>query len=73
VARDRATVLRRQAVASAPATRDGRAGDELSLEIGMVDRLAREIAGHGADAVVLEPASLRDNVIERLRAQAGVN
>ena len=37
----------------------------------MTDRLAREIASYGADAVVLEPQSLRDEVLARLRAQAG--
>ena len=37
----------------------------------MSDRLAREIASYGADAVVLEPQALRDEVLERLRAQAG--
>jgi proteasome accessory factor B len=73
VAQGRATALRRQAVASAPAALGGRDGDELSLDIGTLDRLAREIAGHGADTVVLEPVSLRNNVIERLRAQAGVD
>ena len=35
----------------------------------MTDRLAREIAGYGADAVVLEPQALRDDVLARLRAQ----
>lgn len=71
VAQDRATALRREATSSVPARRDDRDGDELSLDIGMVDRLAREIASYGVDAVVLEPESLRDNVIGRLRAQAG--
>jgi proteasome accessory factor B len=71
VAQGRATALRRQAAESVASTRNGRVGDELSVDIGMVDRLAREIAGYGADAVVLDPVSLRDNVIERLRAQAG--
>jgi proteasome accessory factor B len=37
----------------------------------MFDRLAREIAGYGPDAVALEPQSLRDDVLARLRAQAG--
>jgi proteasome accessory factor B len=37
----------------------------------MLDRLAREIAGYGPDAVALEPRSLRDDVLARLRAQAG--
>ncbi|MCX8561222.1 YafY family protein [Mycolicibacterium mucogenicum] len=71
VAEGRATALRRQAVSTSPSARGGRAGDEIVIDIGMVDRLAREIAGYGADAVVLEPKSLRDNVIGRLRAQAG--
>ena len=39
--------------------------------LGMTDRLAREIASYGADAVALEPQSLRDDVLARLRAQAG--
>ncbi|MDQ2625906.1 MAG: WYL domain-containing protein, partial [Actinomycetota bacterium] len=34
------------------------------------DRLARDIAGHGADAVVLDPPSLRDDVVARLTASA---
>ena len=37
----------------------------------VLDRLAREVAGYGADAVVLEPESLRDEVLARLRAAAG--
>jgi len=32
---------------------------------------ARDIAGYGADAVVLEPSTLRDEVLGRLRAHAG--
>ena len=42
----------------------------IELEIGSTDRLAREIAGYGADAVVLEPQTLREDVLARLRAQA---
>ena len=38
--------------------------------VGATDWLIREIAGYGADAVVLEPRSLRDDVLVRLRAQA---
>jgi proteasome accessory factor B len=71
VADGRGTALRRQAVSTTPSARNGRGGDEVVVDIGMVDRLAREVAGYGADAVVLEPESLRDNVIGRLRAQAG--
>jgi len=36
----------------------------------MSDPLAREIAGYGADAVALEPPSLRGDVLARLRAKA---
>jgi proteasome accessory factor B len=72
VAESRGTALRRQGTALAPLTLAGRSGDEIALDIGRQDSLAREIAGYGADAVVLEPQSLRDDVLERLRAQAGV-
>lgn len=72
VAADRALALRRHAVATSPRTLGGRAGDELTVEVGMFDRLAREVASYGADAIVLEPAALRADVIDRLKAQAGV-
>jgi proteasome accessory factor B len=71
VADGRATALRRQATELRPRALDGRAGDEITVDIGMTDRLAREIASYGADAVALEPQSLRDDVLARLRAQAG--
>lgn len=71
IAGGRATALRRQAIATAPRTLGGRAGEEITVDLGMSDRLAREIAGYGADAVALEPQSLRDDVVARLRAQAG--
>ena len=71
VADGRATALRRQATVVGPRTLGGRAGEEITLDIGMSDRLAREIASYGADAVALEPQSLRDDVLARLRAQAG--
>ena len=70
VADGRGTALRRQAVRATPATLAGRDGDELVLDVGRRDQLAREIAGYGADALVLEPESLREDVIERLRGQA---
>ena len=50
----------------------GRAGDEIAVDVGREDQLARDVASCGADAVVLEPASLRENVVARLRAQAEV-
>ncbi|MET4432230.1 YafY family protein [Mycolicibacterium sp. 624] len=71
VADGRATALRRAASEVVSRTIGGRAGDELAVDIGMHDRLAREIAGYGADAIVLDPPTLRDDVIARLRAQAG--
>jgi proteasome accessory factor B len=70
VANGRATALRRQAAVTVSRSLAGRAGDEIAIDIGRQDRLAREIAGYGADAVVLEPQSLRDDVVDRLRAQA---
>lgn len=72
VAEGRATALRRQAVIEGPMTLGGRAGDVVTVEIGMFDRLAREVASYGADAIALEPQSLRDDVIARLRAHAEV-
>jgi proteasome accessory factor B len=73
VAEGRATALRRSATEMATRTIGGRAGDELAVDIGMHDRLAREIAGYGADALVLDPPALREDVIARLKAQAGVD
>ncbi|GLP80860.1 protein PafB [Mycobacterium antarcticum] len=73
VAEGRGTVLRRQAATATAKTVSGRAGDELAVDIGRQDRLAREIASCGADALVLEPESLRQDVIERLRAQRGAD
>ncbi|MGO4444978.1 helix-turn-helix transcriptional regulator [Mycobacterium sp. 2YAF39] len=71
VADGRATALRRRATVIGPRTLDGRAGEEIALDIGMLDRLAREIASYGPDAVALEPEALRADVVDRLRAQAG--
>lgn len=71
VADGRATALRRQATVAGPRMLAGRAGQEITVEIGMLDRLAREIASYGADAIVLAPQSLRDDVLARLRAHAG--
>jgi proteasome accessory factor B len=70
VADGRATALRRQAVVEGPMALNGRTGEVITVEIGMFDRLAREVASYGADAVALEPQSLRDDVISRLKAQA---
>jgi proteasome accessory factor B len=70
VADDRATALRRRATVIGARTLGGRAGEEIELDIGMMDRLAREVASYGPDAVALEPEALRADVLDRLRAQA---
>ncbi|MEC9322254.1 MAG: WYL domain-containing protein, partial [Actinomycetota bacterium] len=70
VAEGRATALRRQGTVIGPRNLGGRAGDEITLDIGLFDRLAREVASYGADAVALEPATLREDVLTRLRAHA---
>lgn len=70
VADGRATALRRAGTSTGPRTIGGRAGEVLELDLGTRDRLAREIAGYGADALVLEPQSLREDVVARLTAQA---
>ena len=48
VADGRATALRRRATVVGPLTLGDRAGEEITVDIGMLDRLAREIAGYGA-------------------------
>jgi len=48
-----------------------RSGEVIELDVGALDRLAREVAGYGADALVLEPIALREDVIARLSAAAG--
>jgi proteasome accessory factor B len=70
VADGRATALRRAGTSLGSRQLAGRDGDVIELDVGSTDRLAREVAGYGADAVVLEPSSLRDEVLARLRAQA---
>lgn len=66
----RAVALRRDGRVTGRRALGGRAGEVVEIDVPSTDRLAREIAGYGADAVVLEPASLRDDVLARLRAQA---
>ncbi len=71
VADGRATALRRAGRSVGPKQLGSRAGEVLEVKTGFRDQLARDIAGYGADAVVLEPEVLRDDVLERLRAAAG--
>lgn len=70
VADGRAISLRRLGRPTGRRTIGGREGDVLDIDSGSTDWLAREIAGHGADALVLEPSSLRADVVARLTAQA---
>lgn len=67
----RAIALRRAGTVTGRRVVGGRDGDVIEIDAGSGDWLARELAGHGVDALVLEPASLRDDVIARLSAQAG--
>jgi proteasome accessory factor B len=68
VADGRATALRRAGTSLGTRQVNGRDGDVIEVDIGATGRLARDIAGYAADAVVLEPASLRDEVLGLLRA-----
>lgn len=72
VADGRGTALRRTGRPVGPQRLAGRDGDVIEIDIGFSDRLAREIAGYGADAIVLQPQSLREDVLARLRAAAAV-
>jgi proteasome accessory factor B len=71
VADGRATALRRTGTSLGLRQLAGRDGEIIELDVGSTDRLARDIAGYGADAVVLEPSSLREEVLGRLQAHAG--
>ncbi|MEZ0366386.1 helix-turn-helix transcriptional regulator [Mycobacterium sp. pUA109] len=71
VADGRATALRRVGTPTGKRQLAGRDGEVIEIDVGFPDRLARDIAGYGADAVVLAPQSLRDDVLARLRARAG--
>lgn len=67
VADGRATALRRAGTSVGSRQVNGRGGDVIELDIGSTGRLTRDIAGYAADAVVLEPESLRDDVLALLR------
>ena len=73
VADGRATALRRAGRSIATRRLGGGDGEVIEIDIGSTDRLARDIAGYGPDAVVLEPESLREDVLNRLRAHAGLD
>jgi proteasome accessory factor B len=61
--------LRRRAESVAP-IEDRPGWDALVVE-GPVQELSDEVLTYGADVVVEEPRSLRDDVVARLRAVAG--
>jgi proteasome accessory factor B len=67
----RAQGLRRRATVLGRLTVDGVAGDVVQVQLPGPDIAARWIAGHGPDAVVLEPTTLADAVRARLLAAAG--
>lgn len=69
VADGRAVSLRRAGRQAGRRVVGGREGDVIAIDAGSRDWLAREVAGHGADALVLEPAELREDVVARLTAQ----
>ncbi len=73
VAEGRGIGLRRTGRVIASRSFGGRDGEVIEIEAAAADWLAREITGHGADALVLEPATLRDDVMARLAAQAGAD
>ncbi|MGH3980213.1 MAG: helix-turn-helix transcriptional regulator [Pseudonocardiaceae bacterium] len=63
--------LRRQARVVGRLALDGVGGDLVQVELPATDVAARWIAGHGPDAVVIEPAALATAVRSRLLAAAG--
>ncbi|MGV0627236.1 helix-turn-helix transcriptional regulator [Mycolicibacter minnesotensis] len=71
VADGRAVALRRAGTVQGREALGGRDGDIVAVDIGTHDRLVREIAGYGADAIVLDPPQLRADVIARLKARVG--
>lgn len=72
LAAGRAQGLRRRARTLGSQTLDGVAGDLVEIDLHWADTAARWIAGHGPDAVVVEPAWLRELVLHRLAAAAGM-
>jgi proteasome accessory factor B len=71
LAAGRAQGLRRRARALGRRTVDGVDGDLVEIDMHWPETAARWIAGHGPDAVVVEPAWLREMVLGRLASAAG--
>ncbi|WP_137726040.1 helix-turn-helix transcriptional regulator [Prescottella subtropica] len=72
VADGRALEVRRLGVDRGPRQLGSRSGTVVDIPVRSWGWTARIVAGHGADAVVLEPAQLRERVQEQLRAVAGI-
>jgi proteasome accessory factor B len=71
LAEGRAHGLRRHATVLGRLTLDGVDGDLVAVQLPSSHVAARWIAGHGPDAVVVEPAALAEAVRDRLLAAAG--
>jgi proteasome accessory factor B len=71
LAAGRAQGLRRRARVLGQRTLDGVDGDLVELDLHWPESAARWVAGHGPDAVVVEPDWLREMVLGRLAAAAG--
>ena len=69
VSRGTGVALRRRAESVEP---HGRAGWDAVVVTGPVHELSDEVLTHGTDVVVQGPEALRDEVVTRLRAVAGV-
>lgn len=67
---DRGQTLRRMATST---NRIDDLWDELQVEYASPWELASEIASYGTDAVAISPANVREEVINRLRAAAGIS
>jgi proteasome accessory factor B len=68
----KALELRRMGTAVGVQSLGARSGTVVEVPVRSWDWISRLIAGHGADAVVLEPAELRADVISTLRTAADV-
>lgn len=73
VAAGRAHGLRRLGKVLGPRTHAGRPGDELELELRSVEVVARWLAGHGPDVVVLRPQVLVELVRANWQAAAAAH
>ncbi len=73
VAAGRAHGLRRLGRELGPREHAGRPGDELELDLRSLEVVARWLAGHGPDVVILSPPALADRVRENWAAAAAAH